>query len=274
MGIEGCSSYFYPMPPRIYVDQLGNEVQLSGPPARIVSLVPSQTEVLASLALNKEVIGITKFCVHPDGWKKSKTIVGGTKNFRLDVIHELKPDLIVGNKEENDQHGIEELRRQYPVWMSDIITFQDAITMIGALGEITHRETKAKILIDSITHSIDKLKPVAERKALYLIWKNPWMGAASGTFIHSMLSLAGFENCLQEHSRYPELTDEELVSLNPYVLLLSSEPYPFKENHIQELKTLVPKAKVLLVDGEMFSWYGSRMQHFADYINQLNLQLS
>jgi ABC-type Fe3+-hydroxamate transport system substrate-binding protein len=274
MGIKGCSFYFCTMASRVFSDQLGNQILLPETPYKIISLVPSQTELLASLGLDPEVIGITKFCVYPERWKKSKTIVGGTKKFRLEVIRALEPDLIIGNKEENDQTSMEELRKQFPVWMSNVITFQDALHMMVAVGEITGKETEAKKLVEDIRDSLNELKPITARKTLYLIWKNPWMGAASGTFIHTMLTLAGFENCLREQSRYPELMDEQLVSLSPDVVLLSSEPYPFKEKHIQELKSLLPKAKILLVDGEMFSWYGSRMLYFADYIHQLSLRLS
>ncbi|MBX2969677.1 MAG: ABC transporter substrate-binding protein [Cyclobacteriaceae bacterium] len=289
------------MPVKTTTDQLGLALEIPFPPTRIISLVPSQTELLYDLKLNAEVVGITKFCVHPPEWRKTKTIIGGTKKFNFEVIDRLKPDLIIGNKEENYREGIEILRQKYPVWMSDIVTPTDAINMMHSLGEITGKSTEAERLIADIQKSLDGVKgwlrepqpPTREpnpsksvslhealegngasgngKRVLYLIWRNPWMGAAANTFIHEMLTLAGFENCLKEQERYPELSVADLVALNPDLVFLSSEPYPFSEKHIEEMQSLLPIAKILLVDGEMFSWYGSRMRYFASYLATLPL---
>jgi ABC-type Fe3+-hydroxamate transport system substrate-binding protein len=97
------------------------------------------------------------------------------------------------------------------------------------------------------------------------------MGAANNTFTHEMLTLAGFENCLKDRERYPELSVAELTALRPDLVFLSSEPYPFSEKHVEEIQSQVPNAKILLVDGEMFSWYGSRMRYFANYLTTLPL---
>lgn len=254
-------------------DQLGHTLEIPFPPTRIVSLVPSQTELLYALGLEAEVVGITKFCVHPSGWRKTKTIIGGTKKFNFEVIDQLKPDLIIGNKEENYKEGIEVLRQKYPVWMSDIITPEDAMSMMRSVGEITGKPAEAERLIDDIRSSFNGIKEFKahEKKVLYLIWRKPWMGAATHTFIHEMLTLAGFENCLKDCERYPELSVADLTALNPDLVFLSSEPYPFSERHVEEIQSLLPKAKILLVDGEMFSWYGSRMRHFARYVTTLPL---
>lgn len=257
-----------------YRDQLGNEIQVSHPPQRIISLVPSQTEFLADLDLEDRVTGITKFCVHPETWRKSKTIIGGTKKFNFDVIHSLKPDLIIGNKEENYAEGIAYLQKHYPVWMSDIVTLQDALDMMRQVGELTGREVNASAIVENISQSLAAVQKLHTRKTLYLIWKNPWMGAASGTFIHEMLSLAGLQNSLAYQTRYPELTAEAISALNPELIFLSSEPYPFKEIHVDELQQLCPAAKILLVDGEIFSWYGSRLLQFPAYLENLRRFLS
>lgn len=256
-----------------FTDQLGNLIQVPFPPQRIVSLVPSQTELLADLGLNDQVVGITKFCVHPKSWKKSKTIVGGTKKFDFDKIHSLKPDLIIGNKEENYQEGIEELRKHYPVWMSDIVTLEDALSMIHKVGVLTDCTERASVVVNDINNSFSSIQKLPAFKTLYLIWKNPWMGAAPGTFIDEMLKICGLENCLDNKTRYPELTADEIRELNPELILLSSEPYPFREKHLGELQKLCPNARVLLVDGEMFSWYGSRLIKFPAYAEQLKKQL-
>lgn len=258
---------------KAFNDQLGKQVFVSFPPKRIISLVPSQTELLASLGLEEEVIGITKFCVHPEHWRNSKSIVGGTKNVKLTKIHELEPDLIIGNKEENDIETITALQKYYPVWVSDVITFSDALLMIEDIGKLTDKEASSIHLQENIRESLNHLVPFQRTSVLYLIWKEPWMGAATGTFIDEMLQVAGFTNCLANFKRYPELSDEILMELNPEVILLSSEPYPFSKKHCLELEALFPRAKILCVNGEMFSWYGSRMLHFASYINSLRTEV-
>ena len=256
---------------RSFFDQLGNQVSLSYPPERIVSLVPSQTELLADLGLEKQVVGITKFCVHPSHWLKSKTIIGGTKNFQFDVIDELNPDLIIGNKEENYIEGITKLRQNYPVWLSDIVTLRDAYAMMSSLGEITDTELKAQLIKDQIEERLQSVKKKPARSVIYLIWRNPWMAAGAGTFINSMLTMLNLRNALGNVTRYPELSNEQLANLQPDLILLPSEPYPFREKHIDELRGISPLSRIILVDGEMFSWYGSRLLKAADYFNRLIL---
>ncbi len=261
------------MPIKEFIDQLGNPIGISFPPQRIVSLVPSQTELLYDLGLDNRIVGITKFCVHPEHWRKTKTIVGGTKKFDFDVIRSLNPDLIIGNKEENYREGIEILARDYPVWISDIVTIQDALAMINEVGILTDQSKKSSHITETISNAFKTYQPLPPLRSLYLIWKNPWMAAASGTFIHEMMLLAGLQNCLADSPRYPELSSENIQTLNPELILLSSEPYPFKEKHIAELRQVASNAKILLVDGEMFSWYGSRLLHFASYVRTLRQQL-
>jgi ABC-type Fe3+-hydroxamate transport system substrate-binding protein len=246
-----------------FTDHLDRTIFLPKPPERIISLVPSQTELLVDLGLEEKLVGVTKFCVHPGHLRKSKTIVGGTKNYRFDVIDFLKPDLIIGNKEENDHEGIEKLASKYPVWMSDIFDLKDSLRMISDLGELTGTKGKAAEVIFQIEKSL--AQPTAKKgTCVYLIWENPKMAAGKNTFIDSMLSVAGFEN-LVEKLRYPEITEEALINLSPDYLLLSSEPFPFKEKHIKTFQELLPSSTIKLVDGELFSWYGSRLVHAADY---------
>ncbi|MBX2961835.1 MAG: ABC transporter substrate-binding protein [Cyclobacteriaceae bacterium] len=252
---------------------LGETVRAPFPPKRIISLVPSQTELLASLELDDEVVGITKFCIHPDEWRQKKSKVGGTKNVDVARIQQLQPDLIIGSKEENEKLVIERLRVDFPVWMSNIISPQDALSMIDEVGKITNRAQRANDLIANIQHSWRLMAKLPTLRVLYLIWQEPWMGVGSETFIDGMLRLCGLENCLSGHSRYPELSDEDIRSLQPDLIFLSSEPYPFKEKHQLELETMLPGTKTMLVDGEYFSWYGSRMLLFADYVNSLRHQL-
>jgi ABC-type Fe3+-hydroxamate transport system substrate-binding protein len=250
------------------VDQLGARVDIDSP-QRIISLVPSQTELLYDLGLEHRVVGITKFCVHPEKWHKSKTIVGGTKNFHFDTIEKLYPDLIIGNKEENYETGIEALRKRYPVWMSDVVSYADAISMIRSVAIITETVSAGNEIIQSIESAFSQLPGSQPKRTLYLMWRDPWMGAAGGTFIHAMMEKAGLTNVLAHEARYPELSVERMRELNPEVVLLSSEPFPFQSKHVDEVKAILPKSKILLVDGEMFSWYGSRLRLAPAYFTRV-----
>ena len=239
---------------------------------RIVSLVPSQTELLVDLGLEDKIVGITKFCIHPKGLKQSKTVIGGTKNFHLNKIRDLNPDLIIGNKEENYKEGIETLEREFPVWMSEIFTLKDAIKMISSVGTITNTSNKAEELVDKINHELDVLKQNQKKikTALYFIWKNPYMVAGTNNYINSILDLNEFNNLANKDTtcRYPELNETEIKKLNPEVILLSSEPFPFQEKHIEEFKSIVPNSEIKIVDGELYSWYGSRLLTALKKFNQ------
>ena len=259
--------------PSIFKDQMGREVEVSFPPFRIVSLVPSQTELLADLGLKNKVVGITKFCIHPNDWFKTKVRIGGTKNVNREKVLELKPDLIIANKEENTKEDIDWLAERFPVWISDIKTLEDALEMIESIGLLTDKSVESKAIATSIKQSFERLNSESKRKkkVVYLIWKNPMMAAGRDTFINEMLSKAGFENSITEtDSRYPELTDEHLRNLNPDVVFLSSEPFPFKGKHTDELRAKFPSLKFVEVDGELFSWYGSRLLKSAEYFESLN----
>jgi ABC-type Fe3+-hydroxamate transport system substrate-binding protein len=237
---------------------------------RIVSLVPSQTELLYDLGLDASVVGVTKFCVHPEEWRERKAIVGGTKNVDVAKVDTLKPDLIIANKEENTREDVERLMNGYKVWVSDVSTIAEAYEMIASVGGMTGRRSTALEIITRIKSGFSSLPPFVLKKALYLIWKKPWMAAGKDTFISSMMKVAGFENAIRE-PRYPKLTGSDIQALAPDVVLLSTEPFPFKETHVEEIKKLLPGAEVILVDGEMFSWYGSRMTRAAAYFRNLRV---
>lgn len=252
----------------VLTDQMGREITVPINPQRIISLVPSQTELLFDLGLEDRVVGRTKFCIHPKEKCVNTPVVGGTKQFRMETIHQLKPDLIIGNKEENYQEGIEELANDYPVWMSDIVDLEDAYEMMMAIGALTQTTTQTAEMVTTIKGGFASLAALPKRSALYLIWKKPYMAAGKNTFIDVVMGAAGIENCLQD-SRYPELDEAQLKNLNPDLVLLSSEPYPFKQQHIEALQAYFPTAHIRLVDGELFSWYGSRLQYTPNYLSEL-----
>lgn len=257
---------------RPFTDMLGREVVLNGVPQRIVSLVPSQTELLYDLGLRDELVGITKFCVHPERWFRTKIRVGGTKQVHADKVAALKPDLIIANKEENVKEQIEALAQIAPVWISDIKQLNDALVMIRSVGRLVDKENRAEELAATIARDFNRLLSGKPARVAYGIWRNPWMWAGGDTFISDMIKRAGWTNVLENVPRYPEISLESLAAYNPEIVLLSSEPYPFKDQHIAEINTIIAAAKVLLVDGELFSWYGSRLLHSASYLNSLILR--
>ena len=249
---------------------LGKEICISFPIKRIISLVPSQTELLYDLGLDEEVIGITKFCVHPEEWFRNKTRIGGTKQLNIEKIQSLKPDLIIANKEENEKEQIEILEKYFPVWTSDIKNVDDALRMIHSVGMLVNKEEDVERISQTIISRFGKLQKTAlPKRVAYFIWYKPWMSVGGDTFINDIIERIGWENVLKDRLRYPEITLEELADYNPELILLSSEPFPFKEKHIAEVKKILPNAEVKLVDGEMFSWYGSRMMKAVDYFKEL-----
>lgn len=257
----------------LITDQTGRDIMLDPLPQRIISLVPSQTELLYDLGLEQEVVGITKFCVHPESWFRSKTRIGGTKNIKPELIRQLQPDLIIANKEENVKEQVEALAADYPVWISDIHELEGSLHMIRQVGVITGRAEKGEQLAARIQagfHELPHLLPHHEKiPAAYLIWRDPWMTVGQDTFIHDMLARCGLTNVFGHAKRYPVISLAELQNSGCRWLLLSSEPYPFKQQHVQELLAQLPDTVIKLVDGEFFSWYGSRLQGAPEYFRTL-----
>jgi ABC-type Fe3+-hydroxamate transport system substrate-binding protein len=257
---------------RIFEDQLGRKVSIPDTPKRIISLVPSQTELLYDLGLKDEVVGITKFCIHPKEWFETKTRVGGTKNFKVPLITSLQPDLIIANKEENDKHLLEQLMEVFPVWISDISNLESALNMISSISEITNKKSEGNLMLDAIQTSFSRLdKQLKGKSVLYYIWKDPWLSVGSDTFIFDMLTRLGLQPITADKTRYPEIPLIENTIIPDYIFL-SSEPYPFKEEDKISLQHLYPTSKIIFVDGEYFSWYGSRMKDAVNYFEQLNLE--
>ncbi len=248
-------------------DQLGNKISLKNPARRIISLVPSITELLYDLGLNDNVIGITKFCIHPKIWFETKERIGGTKNIDLEKIDILKPDLIIANKEENTKEQIQILSEKFTVYISDVNNLEDAKQLIIDIGILCERQLESTSMVQVINDKFkDLLKSGNENKSVsYFIWQKPYLTVGKNTFIDAMLQVCGLNNAISE-SRYPEV---ELKNVNSDFIFLSTEPFPFNEDHVIEIQKIMPYSKVILVDGEMFSWYGSRLILAADYFQNL-----
>ncbi|MDR5589625.1 helical backbone metal receptor [Christiangramia sp. SM2212] len=253
-------------------DQLGRNLKIETAPKRIISLVPSQTELLVDLGLEESIIGITHFCVHPFHLRDTKTTLGGTKKVIFRKVRELEPDIILCNKEENTKEMVEELEKIAPVHISDVANLSDVYDLMQQYGKIFNCSELAETMVNSIKKKIDHLAEMAEgsekRKVAYFIWNNPLMVVGRGTFINEMLELNNFENVFEE-KRYPETNAEELIEKDIDICMLSSEPFPFEEKHIPEFNKY--SSEVLIVDGEYFSWYGSRLLKALDYFKQFHL---
>lgn len=234
---------------------------------RIVSLVPSLTELLIDLGLKNQLAGRTRFCVHPEQKVASIPIIGGTKNPRLDKIHQANPDLIIANKEENRPQDVRSLMQDFEVEVTDISTIEDALITIHKLGQRLGAEEQAETLIQNIQERLSERPEEPKLRTAYLIWKDPWMTVGGDTYIHDVLSHWKLPNVFGGEKRYPKFELEELKSYHPDLILLSSEPFPFKEKHLAPIEEACPAARVLLVEGEWFSWYGSHMKHAFGRLN-------
>lgn len=259
-------------------DQLGTSHTFETSPQRIISLVPSQTELLYDLGQEAKMIGITKFCVHPYHFKSTKKLVGGTKKVHYEKIRLLKPDIIICNKEENTKEIVEELSKICPVWVTNIITIEDNLQMISDFGQIFNCRTEAQKWNDKLSFALSDFKNFIKdrpvRTVAYFIWKNPYMVAGADNFVNELLKLNHFKNTYSDTGRYPEIDLEKIQSEgDPDLILLSSEPYPFKKADGHEIGQYSNKAQTVLVDGEMFSWYGSRLLKAFEYFKILHINL-
>lgn len=255
-------------------DQIGHITETQQPVKRIISLVPSITEYICDIGLKENLVGITKFCIKPQELFETCTKIGGTKQVKLELIQTLQPDLIIANKEENTKEDIDFLSRLFPVYISDVNSLEDAYEMMLDLGKLTDKMVESTRLVNQIQELMSELKnKFLDYKVAYFIWKKPYLLCANKTFIHSVITHLGFKNVVSNIDRYPEMTINEIQFLNPDFCLLSSEPYPFKESDAIEIDQLLKTKKCILVDGELFSWYGSRMLNWKDYAFVLKKQL-
>lgn len=257
------------------VDHLNRAIKVPILPQRIISLCPSITETLYELGLGDRVVGRTRYCIHPADQVCAARIVGGTKQINFEHVAKLAPDLIITEKEENPKELVEELAEKYPVFVANVENVQDALKMIVDIGVLTGTSMTATPLIQQIEKGLEKIVRDQPNKVAYLIWRKPYMVVGSPTYIDSILSVAGWENPFRARAeRYPIVSLEELREVNLDYIFLSSEPFPFTEQHFEEFQEILPATKIVLVDGEIFSWYGARMRRLPDYIQQLTKDIN
>jgi ABC-type Fe3+-hydroxamate transport system substrate-binding protein len=263
----------------IYKDSLNREIILKETPQRIISVVPSLTELLHDMGLERQIIGITNYCVHPVHYKATKTIIGGTKKVKLKLIEKLKPDFILCSKEENTPEMVAKLEKIAPVYVSDVNSFDEALQLIDKLGTILDRRTQAQHILDRINFRYkefqSKFRGVFKRKVAYFIWADPWMVAGGNTFINDMIRISGFENAYASKERYPEINIKKMkVVAAPTLLIFSSEPYNFSDDEVFEVLRKNRKTITIYVDGQYFSWYGSRMIKAFDHFDEIHKKIA
>lgn len=263
--------------PLTQTDALGRTVTIPTRPQRIVSLVPSITDLLHALNLGDRVVGITRFCERPEHWRETKTLVGGTKDVKADVVADLNADLVIANREENEKADVEAIADDLgvPVYVTEVRTVPDALTMIRTVGSLTGTDETASEMADTIDERFEALPRMDPIRAVYLIWREPYMTVGGDTFIHDVMTRGGFENLYAGSSRYPEVTLDALAEQSPDVVLCSSEPFPFhqKEAFTADLRAALPASDIRIVDGQLFSWYGPRLLHTPEYLASLHRTL-
>lgn len=257
-------------------DDLGREVNIPFPPKRIISTVPSTTEFLFDLGLEDKIISRTKFCKYPADKIAKLPNIGGPKDLYFDKIRLLDPDLILANEEENNKIQIEELTEEFPVYVCKVRNYDEALQNILNTGKIVGAEPKSYEIVNKIRAGFAQL-PINpnSHSVLYLVWKDPYMAIGRDTFINSMIEKCGLKNAIEDiDSRYPKLSPKKIIDLNPDLIFLSSEPFPFNQKHIPDIQNLLPDTKIKLVDGEMFSWFESHLlkagKYFKDLIQKIN----
>lgn len=240
---------------------------------RLVSLCPSLTELVFALERGGELVGVTRFCVHPAEGVRALEKVGGTKDPDVARIVALAPDLVLMNREENRVEDAEALRAAgLRVHDSMPRTLDETATMVRSIGDALERHDEGEAIARDIERRAERVRARAAGKPrprfAYLIWRKPWMSVNADTFASALLELAGGENVFGARPvRYPEVTPESLAAAEPELVLLSTEPFPFEAKHADELAHLagIPRERFALADGEYLSWHGSRTPDGIDY---------
>lgn len=257
------------MTPAARVDASGVALELAAPPQRIVSLIPSTTELLCALGLAEALVGVTVYCVEPRDIVRGKTRVGGEKDPDLAVIRRLAPDLVVANIEENRLEDVAALRAAgVPVWVTWPRTVAEALTMIRDLGEVTGAHERARALLDTLEPLYARARERAATRrpvpVFYPIWRQPWMTIGADTYVHDLLATCGGANVFGDRTRYPTVALDEVAARAPEVILLPDEPFRFRRAHLADFEPYptVPAVRghrIHLVDGKPFSWHGPRL---------------
>lgn len=262
---------------QIVKDCLGNEMSLPKNITKIVSLVPSISELIYDLNVESKLVGVTKFCVHPKYFQIEKTVVGGVQEFDIEKIKALKPDVVFASKDENFEEEILELQKYVPVYVTDVKSVDEAKQMIEDFGVLLNCRNDASKILMKIEMQLQDLEKVTGdllfRSAAYFVWNEPWVAAGKDTFVDSMLKLIKVNNVFSNlKERYPMVTGANIHIANPDMIMLPSEPFYFQDQQAMEISAHTHDAATFFVDGQMFSWYGSRLVKSLDYLKLLAIK--
>ena len=251
------------------VDASGVTVEVARPPRRIVSLIPSTTELLCHLGLADAIVGITAYCVEPRAVVRTKRKVGGEKNPDLDAIRALAPDLVIANVEENLREHVEALRAAgVPVWVTYPRTVTDTIRLVREVGALTGTEARAEPLADELERLLGEARAaIAGRpraRVFYPIWRDPYMTIGRDTYVHDVLATVGADNVFGDSDRYPIVTLDEMAARAPDVIILPDEPFRFRRAHRKDFEgyrdvPAVRDGRIHLMGGKIFCWHGPRL---------------
>jgi ABC-type Fe3+-hydroxamate transport system substrate-binding protein len=292
------------MTTRTCVDALGRAVQIPHAPQRLVSLVPSITEVLFSFGRGQQVVGITDYCTEPATAVATKTKIGGTKNPDIATILALRPELVFTVAEENRRQDVEQLAAAgVPVYVCAPHTVRDGIDLLWRVADLLDCRSEVMGQMQAIEQDYTETVALVARhqrvRVFCPIWKDPYMTINADTYVHDVLRVCGGDNIFAQRQRrfplaadlgqqpegtgerytkrdrrYPRITLEEMAALRPEVVLLPDEPYVFSEADVADF-TLFPEVpavrdgRIFLIDGKMVSWYGPRIGHSLRTIRAL-----
>lgn len=257
---------------RTVVDALGRTVVIGARPARIVSLVPSLTELLFDLGVGDRVVARTDYCIHPADALASLPSVGGQKDPALDALVALAPSLVVVAKEENLKRDVERLDDAgVPVFVTDVRTIDDALLLPATIGALCDADPARIASLElAMRRGVDEARAFAATqprcRSFCAVWKDPWLGANHDTYLQSVLALCGADDvCIDDPRRYPKVALEAVLAQRPAVILLPSEPYPFGAGDVEALQGAIdPGISVRLIDGTLACWYGARMARLPE----------
>ncbi len=249
---------------RLQSDDLGREVLIPEQPQRIISLCPSVTYSLIKLGCRNQLAGRTRYCIHPKEEVAGIPVVGPVQGFSMDAVHALNPDLILAVKEENAKDEVLKLSEAYPVFVFDVKDVRQNADHLLKLGLLCGREEEAAEIVRSFP---DKAMPKKSVQSLYLIWKDPWMGVGANTYTGSVLSFFGLPQKAHFTEAYPKLSGQDFRGAD--LIMLSSEPFHFQEHHRKELQALYPDKNIILVEGEMFCWFGAWFANTESYLKSV-----
>lgn len=242
------------------IDDRGMTLRLDRPPMRLVSLVPSTTETICDLGLRERLVGRTRFCIRPRDLDDVPK-VGGTKDVDVDAVLSLSPDLILANQEENVPDQVTALAEHVPVYVAATATVDGAVADLSRLATLLGAD--ATPWLSRIDAARASLAPWQARRlrAITYIWREPWMACGGDTFVSSVLAEAGVDNVLADTSRYPTVSPETLKDLDPDLVVLPTEPFPFKASHADALADVsgLPRTRFVGMDGQVLTWHGTRL---------------